>query len=511
MIIDNNIWNSPVRRINTMVELLNGSTVVSTYTPQDALKSFKIERVGEEGKFFGFGVCQKINVHLIDVGRFINISTANSFKTYLSSSASLNAYFPTFYVTETHRDENTNELSVTAYDRLYAASSHTVEELNLLPPYTIMDVAEACSKLLGTSGVEVLGLTEDVSPFDTEYPEGANVEGTEKVRDILNAIAEVTQTVYYINRDDKLIFKRPDNKGEAVFTITQEDYFTLESKTNRRLSDICSTTELGDNITTTSGISGTTQYIRDNPFWELREDILTLLENALAAVSGLTINQFNCSWRGNPSIEIADKIGLVAKDGSTHKSFIFNDSITYNGGLSEQSMWAYGEADNETESNPATLGEAIKKTFAQVDKANQEIRMVAGEVAKLTLNTDGIIASVEELEKKVEATITPEEVQIAIQEQLAEGVTSVTTTTGFTFNADGLTVSKTDSETSTQITDDGLTINSNVNGDTLLIVNKDGVEAKNLHATTFLIIGDNSRLEDYEYNGEARTGCFWIG
>ena len=35
-----------------------------------------------------------------------------------------------------------------------------------------------------------------------------------------------------------------------------------------------------------------------------------------------------------------------------------------------------------------------------------------------------------------------------------------------------------------------------------------GVKAEDLHATTYLIIGNNSRLEDYNTN---RTGCFWIG
>lgn len=45
------------------------------------------------------------------------------------------------------------------------------------------------------------------------------------------------------------------------------------------------------------------------------------------------------------------------------------------------------------------------------------------------------------------------------------------------------------------------------NGSVVLTANNIGVDAVNLHATTYLIIGQNSRFEDY--NG--RTGCFWIG
>jgi hypothetical protein len=45
----------------------------------------------------------------------------------------------------------------------------------------------------------------------------------------------------------------------------------------------------------------------------------------------------------------------------------------------------------------------------------------------------------------------------------------------------------------------------------VLVANKDGVEATDLHAKTYLIVGKGdgrSRFEDYGIN---RTGCFWIG
>lgn len=53
-------------------------------------------------------------------------------------------------------------------------------------------------------------------------------------------------------------------------------------------------------------------------------------------------------------------------------------------------------------------------------------------------------------------------------------------------------------------------VNTEVN-EKMLTANKDGVDAVNLRAKTYLIIGKDkgrSRFEDYETN---RTGCFWIG
>jgi hypothetical protein len=89
---------------------------------------------------------------------------------------------------------------------------------------------------------------------------------------------------------------------------------------------------------------------------------------------------------------------------------------------------------------------------------------------------------------------------------MANGAEKVETTTGYKLDADGLTISKTGAEMTTQITEDGMTVKRD---DTeVLRANNVGVDATNLHATTYLIIGKNSRFEDYESN---RSACFWIG
>lgn len=97
--------------------------------------------------------------------------------------------------------------------------------------------------------------------------------------------------------------------------------------------------------------------------------------------------------------------------------------------------------------------------------------------------------------------------ELIVQEELAGGVNKVTTTTGFTFNQDGLTISKSNVDITTDISEDGMRVSKG--GQVVLTADNNGVEALNLHASTYLIIGENSRFEDYD-NG-SRTGCFWIG
>lgn len=503
-----NMLISPARSIAGRVELYNGSTLLNTFNHTDALNSFTINRAGDK-KFFGFGVSQEIEVKIVDKERLINIEENQNLKVSFITNKSTVSPTPRFYVSEVKRDENTNELTVKGYDIIYKAKSHTVSELNLEAPYTIMDVVSAIVGLLGVS-FSFNVVTRDA--FNTEYPGGANFDGAETLREVLDAIAEATQTIYYVNNSNALTFRHLDVAGNPVLTINKTDYFTLENKGNRTLSDICSATELGDNVTTVSGNAGETQYVRDNPFWELRDDITTLLENALALVGGLTINQFNCSWRGNYLLEPGDKIALVTKNNDTIISYLLDDKYTYNGGFSTDTTWEYGGNEDETADNPLTLGGALKKTFAKVDKANKQIDIVAGETASIKITTDSIQNSVSQLDEnmsdvisEVNTKVTAEDVSFSIQTAIGEGVERVTTSTGFTFNEEGLHINKENSEITTSITEDGMTVYRNSNE--VLVADNLGVKAEDLHATTFLIIGDNSRLEDYG----SRTGCFWIG
>ena len=524
-----NMLISPARSIDAKVELYNGSALANTFNHDDALSSFTISRAGDK-KFFGFGVCQEIELTLIDKERAITVEKDQNLKVSFIANKNTISPTPRFYITEVKRDENTNELTIKGYDVIDKARNHTVAELNLVAPYTILDVVSAIVKLLGIS------MSFDVinrDAFNIEYPEGANFDGAETLREVLDNIAEATQTIYYINNLNGLTFKHLKMDAEPVLTIRKDDYFTLESRTNRRLSAICSATELGDNVEASLSITGTTQYVRDNPFWELRSDITTLLDNALTLIGGLTINQFTCQWRGNYLVEPGDKIALTTKDNKTVISYMLDEKYVYNGGLSAETTWKYNDNEDETANNPSTLGDALKQTYAKVDKANKEITIVASgvesnsnEISKLNINTESIFASVKrietntevaitdvnrnitELTSKVEATMTAEDVKLEIKTELeTNGVDKITTATGFTFNEEGLTVEKSGSEMKTQITEDGMTVYRNDTA--VLVADNVGVQATNLQANTYLIIGNNSRFEDYD--NDSRTGCFWIG
>ena len=530
-----------LRKIEGKVGLYNGSTLLDTFLPTDKLQEITIARVGEKGKFFGFGICQQATVKIIDKANDLIFLKGENLKTsFRANSGSAYARVcPSFYIKDAVRDEKTSVYTITAYDALDSAVGHVFSELGMEAPYTLINVIDAVKSILGLSGIAY------PTGFDISYENGANLSGGETLRAILNAVAEVTQTIYYVDQRDYLVFKRLDKTGDPVLTISKNDYFELTTALPVTISKIMSVTELGDNVDAGDD-TGVIQYVRDNPFWNARTDLQTLLPTAVDRISGLTIVPYNLKWRGNFLTELCDKIKVEDKYGNLVTTYILDDSFTYKGGFSQTSDWEYKpDSERATSSNPLTVGEKINQTFARVDKVNRTVTLHASEIAEaksniseLQVNTQGINASVstivntqtdlsdtivdiqnslseqnvsnskqfETLTEKVNATMTSHDIQLAISTEIAKGTDKVTTSTGFTFNDKGLTINKSDSEMRTNIDEDGMSIFKG--SQEVLTANNIGVDAQNLHATTYLIIGTNSRFEDY---GSDRTGCFWIG
>lgn len=186
---------------------------------------------------------------------------------------------------------------------------------------------------------------------------------------------------------------------------------------------------------------------------------------------------------------------------TTHISTV---SLTQNAGISD--------IDNVRDSVDAQ-GTTLTKTITDHVAALQtNADSISASVEKLqttvTEDLDGLRDDISTIRNKVDLQLTEDEVNIQIDKKLQNGVNKVETSTGFKFDEDGLNISKSGSTTNTQITENGMSVNNTETGEEMLTANKDGVDAANLRATTYLIVGGRSRFENY---GTNRTGCFWIG
>ena len=144
-----------------------------------------------------------------------------------------------------------------------------------------------------------------------------------------------------------------------------------------------------------------------------------------------------------------------------------------------------------------SFGKKFSEILGLIDESRDKVDSVASELrGEITQTATQLYRDTE----KIEATVT---------KMKQDGVDQVITKTGYRFDADGLMVSKSGDEISNLIDNTGMYVKRS--GQTVLSANNKGVEALNLHAKTYLIIGSGdgrSRIEDY---GTNRTGVFWIG
>lgn len=114
--------------------------------------------------------------------------------------------------------------------------------------------------------------------------------------------------------------------------------------------------------------------------------------------------------------------------------------------------------------------------------------------------------SLDQINSRLDLMITEDQLKLEIDNIQPD---NVRTKTGYVLDDEGFRIEKSDSPTTTQITNNGMYVRAdNV---TVLEANAHGVDAKNLNASTFLIVGGRSRFENYDNNKGSRTACFWVG
>ena len=234
-----------------------------------------------------------------------------------------------------------------------------------------------------------------------------------------------------------------------------------------------------------------------------REDFI---DGIFEALRGLRFELYELESFGIGYLNLGDFFTIQTPDGEDHTTLMLCDDLKISQGLSET---CHLEAPEATETDYAAASETdrvLNKTILKVDKQAQEITALVSKTENIGSAVDGLAATVTHL---TEVMIDSDSVDIKISQAIG-GINSITTATGYTFDQDGLHIQKlVDGEVDGMenlLDNTGMYVKRD--GDDILTANNDGVDAINLRSRQFLIIGDNSRIENY---GSGRTACFYIG
>lgn len=264
----------------------------------------------------------------------------------------------------------------------------------------------------------------------------------------------------------------------------------------------------------------------DHPFTLMHDrDIEFLVDkadvdesNQTASIQNIAHTPCKVSIPAGMQVNAGDIITVTDRNGVTVTAYVMTkkqsgqrDTLECTGSYRRDSSSAVNE-----QSYKALSGKVLDLQM-NVDGLKVENRDAAGKLASLALNLDGLTAKVQGqsddiagiAENITQIQQNAQEVKLSIQSIREDGVEKVQTETGYTFDGNGLNISKDGSDIENRLNETGMYVKRN--GEVILQANNDGVEATDVSVRNYLIIGDHARFENYSDGSDSkRTACFWI-
>lgn len=317
---------------------------------------------------------------------------------------------------------------------------------------------------------------------------------------------------------------------------------SVETNKNTRVGN----SKYGDNQIVTTGVYiedaygntfsvGTEEYaveLPTSPILQGSDMCNPILESALTQLQQISYRVSTITWIGDPAIQAGDI--LTHKDTAVGNLTLPVMRLIYKfaGTGTLESLGA----DSDTLKQDSTTDRKLKKAFSKAEKDRSELETKIdqtadevliqasekfadkGALSQLSVKVEGISTLVSQQQATAEGIQqdltnvqqSATDLSITIQQVIDDGVEKVTTKAfKYTFNDEGLYISKSGEEMANKLDNTGMYVTRS--GKTILQANNEGVVAVDVKVRNYLIIGTNSRLEDYRNDTDFnRTACFFI-
>lgn len=367
----------------------------------------------------------------------------------------------TFIIQNIEPNETTGITKVNAMDYMLKSNIAYKSELDYSSGnITILQVLqEACQQA---------GLTLATTDFanNTFIVDSNQFDENTLIRQVIQAVAQISGTFAKIKNDDKLYLITPKKAGLTVAQvhkmlvkdlnalpvnkligvdpdarIKMSDYSELVCKRNTHPINLVSlgmSDVEGENVVMRDEESiaedgENSLVINDNPFAYTeakRQQLITALFNK---VKGFEYTSFEITGQSKPFLETGDEILVVDKDNTFLSSFLFRFNCKSPNGLeSEMSAPSLTKATVEYQ-NIASAEQVAKRTELRVDKQEQTITGIIeqqteteNKLTKVEQDIDGITQTVSSVEEQVDETnqnISQTNQKVTQIEQTVEGIT----------------------------------------------------------------------------------------
>lgn len=357
--------------------------------------------------------------------------------------------FGNYVVFSSEKQEDLNSYNIKCYDKLlYSMKNYDDFIPEITYPITLKNYLSTISTSIGLTLKDSTFANEDKIIDQELYRELGYT-----IRDVLDEIAEATGGIICLTLDDKIEVRYPNDTQDTI----NEEYFNEDNvnftkKYGPINSIVLSRSAESDNVylrdEESITINGLTEIkIIDNQIMNFN-DRSEYLTGILEKLNGLTFWINDYQSKGITYYDLYDKYNAKIFD-NTYSCIMLYDEINVTQGLEE---FVHTDEPKETETDYTKADKTdrkINQTYLIVDKQNQTIEGVVENIDNIQNDINGDDGLLERIHK-VETKQTAQEVTIDIIstniDKTNGNIQEVTTTNGYKFNSDGLSITSSEDE-----------------------------------------------------------------
>lgn len=521
-------WEDKVDRygkqIAATVSVYDGSTLISTFKQEetdDNVNSIISVNPHYDGALYS-SVMREMDIELEGKHSFKGMSVQVSIGVKIPNGTYYDYInYGTYYVKESEYDVATDITKLECYDRMLQAM--IPYDITVTYPITVINYLKTICTRLGWSLSDTnISCNKDAEIDSEKFDESYTF------RDVLDQISQVIGgTLCFRNNSSYLYAVYPTERmitsgtTTKIATIDESNLksLTIGKKYGPVNSLVLARTPQEDNVfmVDENQFDENGNLLEGNVLCEVKFENNLIMDShrddfikpIFDIIKGTEFYTYELESFGIGYLNLGDIFVLKTSDGTEYRTIMLDDDLKVTQGMTEKASFTTPDVTETDYSAASKTDRLINQAMIKVDKQAGTITTLVSKTEDIKSTVDGLDTKLAKVEKSVEQTVTAEAVETLINEKVTNGTTEVTTTTGYKFDKDGLRVSKSDSDLSTVIDEDGMDVSNGT--EKVLVADSTGVDALNLTARQYLIVGTNSRFEDYDNGSGQRTGCFYIG
>lgn len=503
--------------LKTIIVLPDGTELSSGSDAQNVIQSVSITEVVNDSQDLSLGsVCvSSMEAKIITPEGGLSLNTGDDVTVYKVGDDGIRHRIG-FFTLEKPTRPSGNSMQIAAYDRAAKLDKDLSQWLAGLDgeAYTLYNLAELVCE---ACGLELANENLPNGDFLVQPFSASGITG----RALMRWIGEATGRFCRATPEGKIEFAWYTPAGVEITpggeyfyfqnSLTYEDYaiHPIEKVQARMEED-----DVGVVWPDETGEKNT--YIITGNYLltaETTEDILPVVQTLYEQLKDVSFTPCKVTIPANLETRAGSIVTITDLNGKRITAYVMTSTLAGNR-LTLECTGSYRRDSTTAVNNQSykALYGKVLKLRTDVEGIYAENRDTDGKIAKMQLDINGISTEVsKQLEDitgvKNELTQIKqdaESVSIQIQNIQNNGVSRVETTTGYTFQDDGLNISRSDSEISNRIDHTGMFVEKS--GNTVLRADHRGVEAVDVTVKNYLVIA-HARFEEY---GDDRTACFWV-